>query len=138
MLVAVSRCFANSLRLAMWRDGVEKMEHEERYEDLYALFEAQDEALQSDAFIKRVMTPISKRSRWRTPLLFGAGGIGIGATLSQIGGIWDLVKARAPELDVTFDTVQATEMSFDMQSVWIVAATVIVLGCAAIVATERA
>ena len=114
------------------------MEHEERYEDLNALFEAQDEALQSDAFIKRVMTPISKRSRWRTPLLFGAGGIGIGATLSQIGGIWDLVKARAPELDVTFDTVQATEMNFDMQSVWIVAATVIVLGCAAIVATERA
>ncbi|MCR9224221.1 MAG: hypothetical protein NXH70_09135 [Hyphomonas sp.] len=122
----------------MWRDGVEMMEHEERYEDLTALFEAQDEVLQSDAFVARVMTPIKKRSRWRTPLLFGAGGIGIGAAVSQIGGVWDLLKSRTPELDITFDTVPAAEMSFDMQSMWIVAASVIMLACAAIVATERA
>lgn len=114
------------------------MEHEERYEDLTALFEAQDEALQSDAFVARVMTPINKRSRWRTPLLFGAGGIGIGAAFSQIGGVWDLLKSRTPELDITFDTVPAAEMSFDMQSIWLVAAVVIMLACAAIVATERA
>jgi len=114
------------------------MEHEERYEDLTALFEAQDEALQSDAFVDRVMTPIKKRSRWRTPLLFGAGGIGIGAALSQIGGLWELVKARTPELDVTFETVPTTPVSFDMQSIWLAAAVVIVLACAAIVATERA
>lgn len=114
------------------------MEQEERYEDLTALFEAQDEALQSDAFVSRVMTPIKKRSRWRTPLLFGAGGIGIGAALSQIGAVWDLLKARTPELDVTFDAVPATEMTMDMQSLWVVAAIVIMLACAAIVATEKA
>lgn len=114
------------------------MEQEERYDDLTALFEAQDDALQSDAFVARVMTPIKKRSRWRTPLLFGAGGVGIGAALSQIGGIWELLKSRTPELDVTFDTVPAAEMSFDPQSIWVVAAILIVLASAAIVATERA
>lgn len=114
------------------------MEHDEQYQDLTALFEAQDDALQSDAFVQRVMTPIKKRSRWRTPLLFGAGGVGIGAALSQIGGLWDLVKARTPELDVTFDAVPASSVSFDTQSVWLVAAVLIVIACAAIVATERA
>ena len=114
------------------------MEHDEQYQDLTALFEAQDDALQSDAFVQRVMTPIKKRSRWRTPLLFGAGGVGIGAALSQIGGLWDLVKARTPELDVTFDAVPASSVSFDTQSVWFVAAVLIVIACAAIVATERA
>lgn len=114
------------------------MEQDKRYDDLTALFEAQDEALQSDAFVARVMTPIKKRSRWRTPLLFGAGGVGIGAALSQIGGIWDLLKARTPALEVSFDTVPAAEMSLDMSSVWVLAAIVIVLSCAAIVVTERA
>lgn len=114
------------------------MEHEERYEDLTALFEAQDDALQSDAFVERVMTPVKKRSRWRTPLLFGAGGIGIGAALSQIGGVWDLVKSRAPELDVTFETAPAAQLNFEMQSIWIAATVVIIVACAAIVATERA
>lgn len=114
------------------------MEQEERYEDLTALFEAQDEALQSEAFVQRVMTPVKRRSRWRTPLLFGAGGVGIGAALSQIGGLWELVKAQTPDLDVTFEAVPATSVSFDMQSVWLAAAVVIVLACAAIVATERA
>ena len=113
------------------------MEQDERYDDLTALFEAQDEALQSDAFVARVMTPISKRSRWRTPLLFGAGGVGIGAALSQIGGIWDLLKSRTPALEVSFDTTAAAEMSLDMQSMWVLAAIVIVLSCAAIVASER-
>ena len=114
------------------------MEQEERYDDLTALFEAQDDALHSDAFVARVMTPIKKRSRWRTPLLFGAGGVGIGAALSQIGGIWELLKSRTPELDVTFDTIPAAEMSIDPQSIWVVAAILIVLASAAIVATERA
>ena len=114
------------------------MEHEERYEDLTALFEAQDDALQSDAFVTRVMTPINKRSRWRTPLLFGAGGIGIGAALSQIGGVWDLLKTRTPALDVSFETVPTAQMSVDAQSLWVIAAVFIVVACAAIVATERA
>ena len=63
------------------------MQSEEKYDDLTALFEAQDEALESEAFVDRVMQPIRKRARWRGPLLFGAGGIGVGAALSQIGGL---------------------------------------------------
>jgi hypothetical protein len=114
------------------------MEHDEQYEDLTALFEAQDDALQSEAFVQRAMAPIKRRSRWRTPLLFGAGGIGIGAALSQIGGVWELVKARAPELDVTFESVPTTPVTFDMQSAWLAATVLIVMACAAIVATERA
>jgi len=114
------------------------MEHEERYDDLTALFEAQDEALQSESFVERVMAPVKTRSRWRTPLLFGAGGIGIGAALSQIGGLWELLRTQAPALDVSFETVPSAQVSFDMQSMWIIAAFVIVLACAAIVVTERA
>ena len=114
------------------------MEHEERYDDLTALFEAQDDALQSDAFVARVMAPIEKKSRWRTPLLFGAAGIGIGAAVSQIGGLWDVLKARTPALDVSFDTVQSAQVDVDLQSVWVAAAVVIILSCAAIVVSERA
>ncbi len=114
------------------------MEHEETYDDLTRMFEAQDEALQSEAFVDRVMAPVKKRSRWRTPLLFGAGGIGIGAALSQIGGLWDVLKAQAPAPDVRFETVPTAQVSVDMQSMWVAAAVVIVLACAAIVATERA
>lgn len=114
------------------------MEHEERYEDLTALFEAQDDALQSDTFVDRVMTPVKKRSRWRTPLLFGAGGIGIGAALSQIGGVWDLLKSRAPALDVSFETTSAAQLSIETQSIWVAVTVVIIVACAAIVATERA
>ena len=114
------------------------MENEERYDDLTALFEAQDDALQSDAFVNRVMTPVGRRSRWRTPLLFGAGGLGIGAAISQGSGLWELLKARAPDVDVSFNTVQTAQVSLDFQSMWIAAAVVIVLSCAAIVVSERA
>nr|WP_070958831.1 hypothetical protein [Hyphomonas sp. Mor2] len=115
------------------------MEHEEQYEDLTTLFEAQDDALQSEAFVARVMSPIKqKRSRWRTPLLFGAGGIGVGAALSQIGGVLDLLKARAPELDVTFDTMPSAQIGLETPSLWVIATVVIIVACAAIVAAERA
>ena len=115
------------------------MEHEEQYEDLTALFEAQDDALQSDAFVARVMTPVrKKRARWRTPLLFGAGGIGVGAALSQIGGVWDLLKARSPALDLTFESMPAAQVGLETQSIWVIATVVIIVACAAIVATERA
>jgi len=114
------------------------MEQEERYDDLTAQFEAQDSALQSEAFVARVMAPLKKRSRWRTPLLFGAGGIGIGAALSQIGGVWDLLKVRTPQLDVSFESVQSAEISLDYSSLWIAGAILIILSCAAIVVSERA
>ncbi len=115
------------------------MQSEDRPDDLTALFEAQDDALQSEAFIKRVMQPIRKRSRWRSPLLFGAGGLGVGAMLSQIGGVWDLVKTRVPEFSSSFEGAQVTEMSVDASNpLWIAALIVIVFGCGAIVVSERA
>ena len=41
------------------------MQTEEGYDDLTALFEAQDEALQNEVFVEQVMKPIRRRSRWR-------------------------------------------------------------------------
>jgi len=114
------------------------MVDEETYDDLTALFEAQDDALQSDAFVARVMKPVRKRSRWRTPLLFGAGGIGIGAALSQIGGLLDLLKTQTPAIDVSLETLPTAQIGFEVQSMWVAAVLVMILSCAAILATERA
>lgn len=114
------------------------MQTEERYDDLTALFEAQDEALQSEAFVERVMQPVRKRVRWRAPLLFGAGGIGVGAALSQIGGLFDLLRTNAPDLTITFDGLPETQMSVEFPSLWVLGAVLMVLSCAALVMTERA
>lgn len=117
------------------------MQTEDRYDDLSALFEAQDEALQNEAFVERVMQPIRKRSRWRAPLLFGAGGLGIGAALSQMGGLFDVVNARAARLSQSVGEVQVQAQVWDglnVDPIWLGAIAVIVLSCAAIFATERA
>jgi len=115
------------------------MQTEEKYDDLTALFAAQDETLQSEAFVDRVMQPIQKRARWRGPLLFGAGGLGVGAALSQMGGLLEALNVRAANLSVSFDQVQT--LSFDMMStdtLWLAAMLIVVASCAAIVVTERA
>ena len=119
------------------------MQTEERYDDLTALFEAQDEALQNEVFVEQVMKPIRRRSRWRAPLLFGAGGIGLGAALSQIGGVWDALKAQAPssieaDLSISLDAIPSAQMAIDTQSVWVIAAVLMVASCAVLVMTERA
>lgn len=115
------------------------MQTEEKYDDLTALFEAQDETLHSDAFVDRVMQPIQKRSRWRGPLLFGAGGLGIGAAVSQVGGLLEAVNVPAVKLSLTFDQVETP--SWDLISgspLWIGAIAIVIASCAAIIATERA
>ena len=117
------------------------MQTEDRYNDLSALFEAQDDALRKDAFVERVMQPIRKRSRWRTPLLFGAGGLGVGAALSQMGGLFDVVNARAARLSQSVGEVQVQAQFWDglgVDPLWFGAIAVVVISCAAIVATERA
>ncbi|MEL6827867.1 MAG: hypothetical protein AAFN91_16590 [Pseudomonadota bacterium] len=117
------------------------MQTEDRYNDLSALFEAQDDALRNDAFVERVMQPIRKRSRWRTPLLFGAGGLGVGAALSQMGGLFDVVNARAARLSQSVGEVQVQAQFWDglgVDPLWFGAIAVVVISCAAIVATERA
>ena len=118
------------------------MTSDEKYDDLTALFEAQDDALQSDAFVDRVMTPIYKRARWRTPLLFGAGGLGIGAALSQIGGLWQALKEHAPEtrpdFSLSLEALPTAQVSLEAQPAWMAAAVLIVLCCAALVVSERA
>ncbi|MEL6861727.1 MAG: hypothetical protein AAGL11_07805 [Pseudomonadota bacterium] len=118
------------------------MQSEDRHDDLTTLFERQDEALQSEAFVERVMTPIYRRARWRAPFLFGAGGIGVGAALSQVGGLWEALKANAPKLpsdvSVSFEAIPAAQVSLESQSIWVVAAAIIILGCAALVVSERA
>ena len=119
------------------------MQTEERYDDLTALFEAQDDALQNDVFVEQVMKPIRRRSRWRAPLLFGAGGIGLGAALSQIGGVWDAVKARAAssfeaDLSLSLDALPSAQVAIDTQSIWVIAVVLMVVSCAVLVISERA
>ena len=93
---------------------------------------------QSEAFVQRVMTPIGKRSRWRTPLLFGAGGIGVGAALSQIGGLFGLIKSAAPEISISVQPLPTTPIALESQSLWALGVLALIVSCAAIVATERA
>ena len=119
------------------------MPTEERYDDLTALFETQDEALQNEVFVEQVMKPIRRRSRWRAPLLFGAGGIGLGAALSQIGGVWEAIKAQAPasieaDLSVSLDAIPTAQLAIDPQSIWVIAAVLMIASCALLVVTERA
>lgn len=115
------------------------MQTEQRYDDLSALFAAQDEALQSDVFVDRVMQPIHKRSRWRTPLLFGAGGLGIGAAVSQMGGLFDAVNARTASLSQALDQIGASRWETSTtDAIWIGAVLFVLVSCAALIATERA
>ena len=115
------------------------MPTDENYRDLTALFEAQDEALQSDVFVEQVMQPIRKQSRWRAPLLFGAGGLGVGAALSQMGGLFEAVNVRAATLSQSIEQVRAAPLdSFAAEPLWLGAILVVIVSCVAIVATERA
>ncbi|MEO1322370.1 MAG: hypothetical protein AAFV59_05125 [Pseudomonadota bacterium] len=114
------------------------MQTEETYDDLTALFAEQDEALQNEAFVEQVMQPIRRRTRWRAPLLFGAGGLGVGAALSQIGGLLDAVQVRVAGVKQT--VTQASTTSWDVMAVdplWIGALALMLVSCVAIVATER-
>lgn len=114
------------------------MQTEDRYDDLSALFESQDEVLQSDGFVDHVMDKVQRRSRWRAPLLFGAGGLGIGAAISQIGGLAGILQVPAPDLTISLQGMQATQISIDAQSMMMAAAAIVVLGCAAMVMAEKA
>ena len=115
------------------------MQTEETYDELTALFEAQDDTLQSDAFVDRVMQPIHKRARWRGPLLFGAGGLGVGAAISQMGGLIEAVNGRVTALNLSFNQVQTPSLDImAVDTLWIAAMLIVVVSCAAIVVTERA
>lgn len=114
------------------------MQSEEKYDDLSALFEAQDAALESEVFVDRVMQPIRKRARWRGPLLFGAGGLGVGAALSQIGGLFDVLSVRAASLTHSIDDVRPGSLDLStIDPLWFGAVVIMVMSCVAIVASER-
>lgn len=119
------------------------MQMDEKYDDLTALFEAQDDGLENEVFVKNVMQPIRRRNRWRTPILFGAGGIGFGAVLSQIGDIWSYLKAQTPtrfeaDFSASFNTLPTADLALDGPSLWVIAAVGMVMMCAVLVMTERA
>ena len=115
------------------------METNERYDDLTALFEAQDATLENEAFVEHVMRPIHKRSRWRAPLLFGAGGLGVGAALSQMGGLIEAVRTQTAEINAAWQPVDASVWESAMaEPLWIAAIVIVMISCAAIIATERA
>jgi hypothetical protein len=119
------------------------MQTEEKYEDLTALFEAQDDGLENEVFVKNVMQPIRRRNRWRAPILFGAGGVGFGAALSQIGGVWSYLKAQNPtrfeaDFSASLNTLPTAELALDANSIWMIAAVFMIMMCAVLVMTERA
>ncbi|MDJ0920599.1 MAG: hypothetical protein QNI84_05685 [Henriciella sp.] len=115
------------------------MQNDEPYTDLTALFEAQDAAFADDGFTDRVMTPIRRRASWRSPLLFGAGGIGVGAALSQIGGLWRAVVDWLPESTVQVGGVPDVSLELGALSpLWFAAAGIMAVCCLAILVSERA
>lgn len=115
------------------------METDERYDDLTALFEAQDAALENDAFVEQVMRPIHKRARWRAPLLFGAGGVGLGAAVSQMGGLISAIRTQTAELNASWQPVDVSLWErAAADPIWIAAIVIVIISCAAIIATERA
>ena len=115
------------------------MQSEEQYDDLTTLFAESDEALQNDVFVKQVMQPIRRRTRWRTPLLFGAGGIGVGAAVSQVSGLIEILRARSTSIEVTLQPVDMTLFQTAMtQPLSVAVAAMVILSCAAIIVTERA
>ena len=119
------------------------MQSDEKYDDLTALFEAQDDGLKNEVFVKSVMQPIRRRSRWRTPILFGAGGVGLGAAVSQIGGLWSYLQSQTParfeaDFSLSLNALPTADMSVDMTSAWIIAAAFMIMTCAVLVMTERA
>lgn len=116
------------------------MSNEDNYDDLTTLFETQDAALEPDAFVAEVMKPIRKRSRWRTPFLFGAGGLGLGAAVSQLSVVLaKLPVPNAPNIDVSIGSAQ--ERVADLSNVnpmWALAAGVVVICLGFITLSERA
>lgn len=115
------------------------MQSDEEYDDLTAMFETHDAALQNEVFVDRVMQPIRKRARWRGPLLFGAGGLGIGAAISQFEGLFEVATARLAAIDVNLPPVDTPTLESTLsQPLLIGAALIMIVSCAAIIATERA
>lgn len=116
------------------------MSIEDNYDDLTALFEAQDAALEPDAFVAQVMKPIRKRARWRTPFLFGAGGLGLGAAVSQLSVVLaKLPVPNTPSIDVSIGRAQqsVTDLS-SVNPMWALAAGVVVVCLGFITLSERA
>lgn len=115
------------------------MQDEQSYDDLTTMFERQDEVLRSDGFVDDVMRPIHRRARWRAPLLFGAGGIGVGAAISQASNLLGMVSEWMP--DKSFALTQATDLSaqtMPLNPLWFAAIGIVALSCFAIVLSERA
>ncbi|MDG1826906.1 MAG: hypothetical protein P8H62_11640 [Henriciella sp.] len=116
------------------------MQTEDNYTDLTALFEAQDASLDADTFVAEVMKPIRNRARWRTPLLFGAGGLGLGAAVSQISVVLsELPVPSTPNIDVSLSAAQESVSSLaNVNPVWALAAGVVIVCLGFITLTERA
>lgn len=111
------------------------MDVDNAYDDLTALFAAEDKKLSGDGFVRDVMVPIRRPSAWRQALLFGATGIGLGAAGSQFIGLLgtlpdvDLdVGAELTSLQMLLNGIEYTNpiwlMSFVMVAVCLVMLTV--------------
>ena len=116
------------------------MTSEHDHSDLTELFTAEDDALASEAFIKSVMAPIRKRARARQALLFGAGGIGIGAALSQLAafaGTWESSGSTARDAMPSLQD-QLVGLTSTIDPIWLLTAGMIALCVALMAVLERA
>lgn len=115
------------------------MRDETNFEDLTTLFQAEDDAFTADDFVSRVMRPIRQRARWRQALLFGAGGVGIGAAVSQILSWASGLDVSTSVADTTAVTIRQLMANVaGLPDVWLLAGGVMIVCIAAMAILERA
>ena len=115
------------------------MDHETNFDDLVELFEAQDAAMPAEPFVNSVMRPIHRRHRLRQAMLFGAGGIGVGAAVSQLLSWSQKLDTTGTLVDTTIVTIRdLIENVSDVPAMWLGVALVITVMFAMMITLERA
>ena len=116
------------------------MTSNENHDDLTELFTAQDETFASDEFAASVMAPIRKRARYRQAILFGAGGLGLGAAVSQVMALIGSWKPAPIETQSSLALVQdrLAALSSSVEPVWLIMAGMVAVCAAMMAAMERA
>lgn len=114
------------------------MTTEDSYDDLTAQFDALDSAIEDAGFSTRVMREVKPRDPWRTPILFGACGLGVGAIVSNLAGVFEFIEARSPQISVSIGEVQSPTWTLSaVDPIWLAASLVVIASCAAVLVSER-
>ncbi len=116
------------------------MTSNDNHDDLTELFTAQDETFASDEFAASVMAPIRRRARYRQAILFGAGGLGLGAAVSQLVSLIGSWQPARIETQSTLALVQdrIAALSSSIEPIWLITAGMVAVCVAMMAAMERA